>query len=60
MGRIEADIESWLFRFRPCSVQGQFTLPTLWDRHGCRNGRATWPWLPHSLAKIVIKIFHFS
>ena len=28
MGRIEADIalESWLFGFRPCSGQGQFTL----------------------------------
>ena len=28
MGRIEADIEfkSWLFEFRPCSGQGQFTL----------------------------------
>ena len=28
MGRIEADIalESLLFRFRPCSEQGQFTL----------------------------------
>ena len=27
MGRIEADIalESWLFGFRPCSGQGQFT-----------------------------------
>ena len=33
MGRIEADIalSSWLFRFRPCSEQGQFTpsLPYL-------------------------------
>ena len=31
MGRIEADIafESWLFGFRPCSGQGQFTLPYL-------------------------------
>ena len=30
MGGIEADIvlESWLFIFRPCSGQGQFTLPT--------------------------------
>ena len=29
MDRIEADIalESWLFEFRPCSGQGQFTLP---------------------------------
>ena len=29
MGVIEADIvlESWLFGFRPCSGQGQFTLP---------------------------------
>ena len=28
MGRIEADIalESWLFGFRPCSGQGQFTI----------------------------------
>ena len=28
MGRIEADtaLESWLFGFRPCSGQGQFTL----------------------------------
>ena len=28
MGRIEADIAlaSWLFGFRPCSGQGQFTL----------------------------------
>ena len=28
MGRVEADIalESWLFGFRPCSGQGQFTL----------------------------------
>ena len=28
MGRIEADIarKSWLFGFRPCSGQGQFTL----------------------------------
>ena len=28
MGIIEADIARacWLFRFRPCSVQGQFTL----------------------------------
>ena len=28
MSRIEADIalESWLFGFRPCSGQGQFTL----------------------------------
>ena len=28
MGRIEAGIalESWLFGFRPCSGQGQFTL----------------------------------
>ena len=31
MGRIEADIalESWLFGFRPCSGQGQFTLTYL-------------------------------
>ena len=31
MGRIEADIalEIWLFGFRPCSGQGQFTLPYL-------------------------------
>ena len=30
MGRLEADIalESCLFGFRPCSGQGQFTLPT--------------------------------
>ena len=28
MGKIEGDIalESWLFGFRPCSGQGQFTL----------------------------------
>ena len=31
MGSIEADIalESWLFGFRPCSGQGQFTLQYL-------------------------------
>ena len=31
MGRIEADIalESWLFGFRPCSGQGQLTLPEM-------------------------------
>ena len=31
MGRIEADIalKNWLFGFRPCSGQGQFTLPTV-------------------------------
>ena len=31
MGGIEADIalESWLFRFQPCSGQGQFTLFTV-------------------------------
>ena len=29
MGKIEADIalKGWLFGFRPCSGQGQFTLP---------------------------------
>ena len=33
MGRIEGDIAllSWLFGFRPCSGQGQFTLPTYFD-----------------------------
>ena len=30
MGQSEADIalQKWLFGFRPCSGQGQFTLPT--------------------------------
>ena len=37
MGRIEADIalESWLFGFRPCSGQGQFTLLVLQLKVGC-------------------------
>ena len=40
MGRIEADIalESWLFGFRPCSGQGQFTLmPKMTFKFGAKK-----------------------
>ena len=42
MGRFEADIalESWLFRFRSCWEQGQFTLEAERKLHlkvGCSN-----------------------
>ena len=47
MGRIEADValERWLFGFRPCSGQGQFTLsnPNNIDRNKYRiDGHVTY------------------